>query len=81
MLFFPAGDPEALAMAITAIFNDDNLATSLSVAARKRARVLHDSGATIRQLTGIYSEMLESRGALETVHRGQVAERKTAEAR
>jgi L-malate glycosyltransferase len=61
MLFFPPGDPEALAAAIAAIFKNDDLARKLSMAATKKARVLHDPTATMRQLAGIYSEMLESR--------------------
>jgi glycosyltransferase involved in cell wall biosynthesis len=58
MVFFPAGDPESLAAAILAVFADDGLAQSLSLAAREKARAFHDPASTMQQLRAIYAEML-----------------------
>lgn len=58
-LFFRNDDPALLAWKIKQVFDNDDLALSLSSAARLRAKQNHDSDNNTKTLINIYNQMLE----------------------
>ena len=58
-LFFRNDDPALLAWKIKQVFDNDELALSLSKNAQIRARENHDPKKNTEKLVGIYKQMLE----------------------
>ena len=63
---YQASAPYMLAWYIKKIFEDDDLATSLSSAARKRASMTHDREKNMNNLMGIYEMLTDGRVSLGT---------------
>lgn len=57
-LYAPAGDPDALAEAVTAVLAAPDEGAALGAAARKRALATHDPAANAAQLLSIYRAIL-----------------------
>lgn len=57
VLMYRADDPAMMAMQIKRIFDDPKLASRLSVAARKRARVTHDPDLNVQALVDAYDRI------------------------
>ena len=60
-LFYRNDDPSLLAWNIKRIFDDDDLALSLSENGRKRAMITHDPDINARQLLSAYEDILNER--------------------
>lgn len=60
-LFYRNDDPSLLAWNIKQIFDNDELAASLSENGRKRALVTHDPDINVRQLVAAYEDILKER--------------------
>lgn len=59
VLFAPAGDPYMMSFQIKRIFDNDNLAISLSRNAHKKALVRHDRSQTTAQYLNIYTQIIK----------------------
>lgn len=57
-LFYRANDPHMLAYQVKRVFDDDDLALSLSTAARRRALVTHNPAANLESLLHAYRTIL-----------------------
>ena len=58
-LFYRNDDPKLLAWNIKRIFDNDELAVSLSEAAKKKARITHDAERNAQMLVDAYTDILK----------------------
>jgi glycosyltransferase involved in cell wall biosynthesis len=61
-LLVPRGDADALAVAIRRLLRDSTLRARLGDAARERAETLFSASPTVARVTGVYEDVLASKG-------------------